>query len=133
MCIEIDSIGADDQYLKWDTSFSSAENDLQKNIFDQCNHFSAFTKNVSHRIKLDNTDQKMQKVSFAKDVNVSGKAEINIEWGGSNGTSFNGSVSGNISDQKGNKAEASIKIDDDGAGKISASVSHDDKSNKSGH
>jgi len=46
------------------------------------------------------------------DTNVDGMAEITVEWGGKDGPTFTGSVSGSVRDNNGNKAEVKVEVDE---------------------
>lgn len=58
--------------------------------------------------------------------NVSGEAGITISWGGDNGPSVGGYVSGGASDDKGNSVEVNVQVNGDGTGSATASASHDE-------
>lgn len=62
------------------------------------------------------------------DASVGGKAEITVGWGGKDGTTISGSISGSVSDSNGNKAEVKVEVENDGSGTATVSAEHTEQS-----
>jgi hypothetical protein len=64
-----------------------------------------------------------------KAMKVSAEGGFTVEWGNPGGPSISGYVSGSASDDKGNKTEVKVEVNDDGSGKATVSASHDEDNN----
>ena len=59
--------------------------------------------------------------------NVSGEIGGEAKWGGDQGFTISGYLSGKVSDDYGNTASTDVTVRSDGSGSVSASVSHEEK------
>lgn len=101
--------------------------DFHESICSQYNGGAIFAKSTaltSHVTELEQRTQRAAKVA-PMDANVGVKAEITCEWGGKDGVTVSGSISGSVSDDKGNSVEAKAEIDSDGSGRVSAAAEHE--------
>lgn len=58
---------------------------------------------------------------------MSGEVGGTITWGGEAGIQASGYVSGNASDNNGNKVDITVEVKSDGSGSATASASHEGK------
>jgi hypothetical protein len=102
---------------------------FHENIFDQHNGRLGLEKTVILCKAPKEVEQRTQKVAkiASSNANASGRADITFEWGGKDGPSVSGSISGSCSDDRGNKAEVRVSVESDGSGKATVSAEHDKK------
>lgn len=100
---------------------------FHRSIFSKQDSRIALIKNI---IAYKKPAEAMQRIQQAAEVvfiatNVSGRAEVTVEWGGGNGPTISGSIAGSVSDNKGNKVEAKVEATGDSYGKATIAVEHD--------
>lgn len=127
MVTEISDVNFDDPYFKWSSVYSEdlATCNLHMHIFSQGSIDNARAKNMISRTVFDDIDKKTVCISRTGCAG-GGEAKFTVEWGGSEGPSISGSASGSIRDDHGNKASAEVKVNSDGSGSASVSISHND-------
>jgi hypothetical protein len=134
MIQEISCLGFNDEDCK--SFFSStplAKENLQMHIYRETNIPTGIKKYpMTHRTKLNATEKKtLGAANLAPmDVNTKGGFDIRCDWGGSEGPKISGSISGSISDNKGNDATIKFEADNDGNKSISVSGNHDPKNQR---
>ena len=131
MISEIGDVNFEDRNLEPSRSSSPIVSyPYHENIFAQHGDHSVLTKSVAFSNALKEVEQRTQQAAKIAPMgaNVTAKTEVTIEWGGKQGTSINGSVSGSVSDNKGNKTEVRVQVERDGSGKATISAEHEKKS-----
>ena len=89
---------------------------------------SRFAKTVLPVNTLTQSDLKIQQVATNASITpkeASGRVDVTISWGGSDGVKTDVTVSGSMRDENGNSVEVSGRRDSDGETKVSVSAEHD--------
>jgi hypothetical protein len=116
-------------------SFASAaqyEEIFHERIFSQhpnCQVVTKITVLLTARSEVEERTEKASRNHVIRNIpikGVSAEAGVSIEWGGQKGTGVSGYVSGSAEDDRGNKAEVKVEVNDDGSGKASVVVGHDE-------
>ncbi len=105
---------------------------LHKNIFDEQTSCVGIRKTVILRetpLEIELRTHRAAKIA-SRGNNLNGKAEITVEWGGNDKPSVSGSVSGSVTDDKGNKAKVKVTVENNGSGKATVSAERDKKENR---
>lgn len=97
-----------------------------------CSHQSSMKNNVFYALqKYFFLDQRVQRAFDnalvrsrpERETCIGGEIGFETSWGGKEKPSFSGSISGHMSDNKGNKAKATVSMNGDGSRTFSASAS----------
>jgi hypothetical protein len=108
---EVSSVDFDDPYLRG-SPHSSPEKGLgfHEKIFTEGADCITFTRSANLLTTLTEGERKVAGAAniASMGANVSGEVKITVEWGGKDGPSVSGSVSGSVSDDRGNAMEAEV-------------------------
>lgn len=129
MCSEVSCIDFEDRDLGSISPSPAVCCNFHENIFDQHNDRWVFAQTVTLCTSPKEIEQRTQKVAkiASKNPNANGRADITFEWGGKDGPTVSGSISGGFSDDKGNRAGVKVEVQSDGSGKATISAEHEKK------
>lgn len=100
--------------------------DFHASICSQYNGRAVLAKSSVLNNHVTELEQRTQRAArIAPMGNVSGEAGVTVNWGGNDGPSIGGYVSGSASDDKGNSVDLTVEVNNDGTGSATVSASHD--------